>query len=92
MSWRAQSRSKDAKTPSVAGGRSEKPELDLRPVQQYLKYALGRQTNRQKPPVLVEVTAEGTKVYGGKQRVEAKEKELTEEHFGKNRERWCRNA
>ena len=42
--------------------------------------------------MLVEVTAEGTKVYGGKQRVEAKEKELTEEQFGKNRERWYRNA
>jgi hypothetical protein len=40
----------------------------------------------------VEITAEGTKVYGGKQKVEAKEKELTKEHFGKNRERWYRNA
>jgi hypothetical protein len=35
MSWRAQSRSKDAKTPSVALALSEKPELDLWPVQQY---------------------------------------------------------
>jgi hypothetical protein len=58
----------------------------------YLKYALGQRTHRQKPPVLVDVTAEGTKVYGGKQRVEEKEKELTEEHFGKNRERWYHNA
>jgi hypothetical protein len=31
-------------------------------------------------------------VYGGKQRVEAKEKKLTEKHFGKNRERRYRNA
>jgi hypothetical protein len=31
MSWGAQSRSKDAKTPSAALVMSEKPELDLRP-------------------------------------------------------------
>jgi hypothetical protein len=36
MSWRAQSRSKDAKTPSTPRGRSEKPELDLWPIQQYV--------------------------------------------------------
>jgi hypothetical protein len=36
MSWRAQSRSKDAKTPSAARALSEKPELDLWPVQPYL--------------------------------------------------------
>jgi hypothetical protein len=35
MSWGAQNRSKDTKAPSAAGGRSEKPELDLWPVQQY---------------------------------------------------------
>jgi hypothetical protein len=35
MSWRAQSRSKDATTPSVGRAISEKPELDLRPVQPY---------------------------------------------------------
>jgi hypothetical protein len=35
MSWGAQNRSKDAKTPSVAGGRSQKPEPDCRPVQPY---------------------------------------------------------
>jgi hypothetical protein len=33
MSWRAQSRSKDAKIPSVGRGMSKKPELDLWPVQ-----------------------------------------------------------
>jgi hypothetical protein len=33
MSWGAQSRSEDAKTPSTPRGRSEKPELDLCPVQ-----------------------------------------------------------
>jgi hypothetical protein len=38
MSWGAQNRSKDAKTPSVAGVRSQKPELDCCPVQPY-KYA-----------------------------------------------------
>ena len=36
MSWRAQSRSKGAKTPSVAGVWSNKPEPGLWPVQQYL--------------------------------------------------------
>ena len=35
MSWGAQNRSKDAKTPSVAGVRSDKPELDRCPVQPY---------------------------------------------------------
>jgi hypothetical protein len=35
MSWGAQNRSKDAKTPSVAGGRSKKPELDCCPIQPY---------------------------------------------------------
>jgi hypothetical protein len=35
MSWGAQNRSKDAKTPSVAGGRSDKPELDRCPIQPY---------------------------------------------------------
>jgi hypothetical protein len=35
MSWGAQNRSKDAKTPSGSRGRSEKPELDLWPVQPY---------------------------------------------------------
>ena len=36
MTWGAQNRSEDAKTPSVAGGRSEKPELDLWPIQPYV--------------------------------------------------------
>jgi hypothetical protein len=36
MSWGAQNRYKDAKTPNVGRGRSENPEPDLRPVQQYL--------------------------------------------------------
>ena len=35
MSWRAQSRSKDAKTPSVAGGRSRKPKPALCGIQPY---------------------------------------------------------
>jgi hypothetical protein len=35
MNWGAQNRSKDAKTPSTPRGWSEKPELDLWPVQQY---------------------------------------------------------
>jgi hypothetical protein len=35
MSWGAQNRSKDAKTPSVAGVRSDKPELDCCPIQPY---------------------------------------------------------
>jgi hypothetical protein len=35
MSWGAQNRSKDAKTPSVAGVVPEKSELDLWPVQPY---------------------------------------------------------
>ena len=37
MSWGAQNRSEDAKAPSVAGVWSEKPELDLWPIQQYEK-------------------------------------------------------
>jgi hypothetical protein len=37
MSWGAQNRSKDAKTPSAGRGMSEKPELGLRPVQQYTR-------------------------------------------------------
>jgi hypothetical protein len=69
-----------------------KQAVSNRDLGKYLKYALGRRTHRQKPPVLVEVTSEGTKVYGGKQKVEAKEKELTEEHLGKIRERWYRNT
>jgi hypothetical protein len=40
MSWGAQNRSKDAKTPSVGRGMSENPEPDLRPVQQYAQTAL----------------------------------------------------
>jgi hypothetical protein len=36
MSWRAQSRSKDAKTPSVGRAMSENPEPGLWPVQPYL--------------------------------------------------------
>jgi hypothetical protein len=35
MSWGAQNRSEDAKTPSVAGGRSDKPEPVSWPVQPY---------------------------------------------------------
>jgi hypothetical protein len=35
MSWGAQNRSKDAKTPSGSRGRSDKPELDRCPVQPY---------------------------------------------------------
>jgi hypothetical protein len=35
MSWRAQSRSKDAKTPSVAGVRSRKPKPALCGIQPY---------------------------------------------------------
>jgi hypothetical protein len=35
MSWGAQNRSEDAKNPSVAGGRSKKPEPDRCPVQPY---------------------------------------------------------
>jgi hypothetical protein len=38
MSWRAQNRSKDAKTPSAAGVWSKKPELDYCPVQPYFKW------------------------------------------------------
>jgi hypothetical protein len=37
MSWGAQNRSKDAKTPSVAGGRSRKPKLALCGIQPHLK-------------------------------------------------------
>jgi hypothetical protein len=40
MSWGAQSRSEDAKTPGVAGVRSDKPELGSCPVQPYLLSAL----------------------------------------------------
>jgi hypothetical protein len=40
MSWRAQTRSKDAKTPSGSRGRSDKPEPDCCPIQQYVR-ALG---------------------------------------------------
>jgi hypothetical protein len=36
MSWGAQNRSEDAKTPSAAGVWSENPELDLWPIQPYL--------------------------------------------------------
>jgi hypothetical protein len=35
MSWGAQNRSKDAKTPSVAGGRSRKPKPALCGIQPY---------------------------------------------------------
>jgi hypothetical protein len=35
MSWGAQSRSKDAKTPSAGRAMSEKPELDRCPIQPY---------------------------------------------------------
>jgi hypothetical protein len=37
MSWGAQNRSKDAKTPSVARVLSENPELDLWPIQPYME-------------------------------------------------------
>ena len=40
MSWRAQNRSKDAKTPSAGRGMSQKPELDCCPVQPYHPYAV----------------------------------------------------
>jgi hypothetical protein len=40
MSWGAQNRFEDAKTPIAAGGRSENPELDLWPIQQYAKRPL----------------------------------------------------
>jgi hypothetical protein len=36
MSWGAQNRSEDAKTPSGSRGRSEKPELDRCPIQPYM--------------------------------------------------------
>jgi hypothetical protein len=36
MSWGAQSRSKDAKTPSAGRGMSEKTELNLWPIQLYI--------------------------------------------------------
>jgi hypothetical protein len=36
MSWGAQTLSKDAKTPSVAGVRLIKPELDCCPIQPYI--------------------------------------------------------
>jgi hypothetical protein len=37
MSWGAQNRSKDAKTPTAGRGMSDKPELDRCPVQPYYK-------------------------------------------------------
>jgi hypothetical protein len=40
MSWRAQNRSKDAKNPSVAGGRSRKPKLALCGIQPYMYLVL----------------------------------------------------
>jgi hypothetical protein len=42
MSWGAQSRSKDAKTPSVAGGRSENPKPALCGIQQNCAFAANR--------------------------------------------------
>jgi hypothetical protein len=39
MSWGAQNRSKDAKTPSVAGVRSRKPKLELCGIQPYGAWA-----------------------------------------------------
>jgi hypothetical protein len=39
MSWGAQNRSKDAKTPIGSRGRSDKPEPGLWPVQPYYKWA-----------------------------------------------------
>jgi hypothetical protein len=41
MSWGAQNRSKDAKTPSASRGRLIKPELDCCPIQPYKNMALG---------------------------------------------------
>jgi hypothetical protein len=41
MSWGAQNRSKDAKTPSVGRGMSEKPEPGLWPVHPYIVHAVG---------------------------------------------------
>jgi hypothetical protein len=38
MSWGAQNRSKDAKTPSVAGGRSRKPKPALCGIQPYWQF------------------------------------------------------
>jgi hypothetical protein len=43
----------------------------------FLRYALGRTVNRSKPPVLVETTPEGTRVWGGKKRVKAVKKKHT---------------
>jgi hypothetical protein len=40
MSWGAQSRPKDAKTPSASGGRSEKPELEAISGAQVQQYAM----------------------------------------------------
>jgi hypothetical protein len=37
MSWGAQSRSEDAKTPSASRGRSQKPELGCCPIQPHMK-------------------------------------------------------
>jgi hypothetical protein len=39
MSWGAQNRSKDAKTPSVGRAMSRKPKLELCGIQPYLKIA-----------------------------------------------------
>jgi hypothetical protein len=47
MSWGGQNRSKDAKTPSAGRGMSEKPELDLRPVQPYQISHTGQAPARQ---------------------------------------------
>ena len=44
MSWRAQNRSKDAKTPSVGPAMSDKPEPDRCPVQPYPKAVKGGRT------------------------------------------------
>jgi hypothetical protein len=48
MSWGAQNRSKDAKTPSVGRGMSEKPEPGLWPIQPYYSGAL--ETAERIPP------------------------------------------
>jgi hypothetical protein len=48
MSWKAPNRSKDAKTPSVAGVRSQKPELDCCPVQPYIENYKQKETRTSK--------------------------------------------
>jgi hypothetical protein len=52
MSWGAQNRSEDAKTPSGSRGRSDKPELDLWPVHPYhflvLNISKARMNNNQR--------------------------------------------